>query len=311
MTAAVTDMTDCPSAETLAAFVDGRLVGAERDAVVAHAATCAECRDVILMATELAVDEGKVVRPQFGKRVIAPLLAAAAIVAAVFIAMPSLRERVVGGGAMQEAAEIESQFEKRQTKGRLTLGTTYKSYEGPKRGAGDRPDPGEARSNQVMTAEWKARELAERRRTAKNLHAAGLLFLVAGERDDAIKYLSLAKAADPSASVLNDLAAAHLERGRDEDYAVALAYANDALQRERTPIGLWNRALALERLGRTTEAIDAWKEYRLTDPNSPWAAEAKGYLTQLEEDAAWQSKQGTTGASTQPHSESPQPSSAR
>jgi hypothetical protein len=50
----------CPDAETLAAFIDGRLWGAARAVVVEHIADCAECRDVVLGADELRTAEGLV-----------------------------------------------------------------------------------------------------------------------------------------------------------------------------------------------------------------------------------------------------------
>jgi anti-sigma factor RsiW len=52
-------MIACPSDETLAAFIDGRLKGADSRAVVVdHIADCAECRDVVVMADEVRVVEG-------------------------------------------------------------------------------------------------------------------------------------------------------------------------------------------------------------------------------------------------------------
>lgn len=50
-----------PSPETLAAFVERRLPGAEREAVLAHCVECPECRAVIagsIATTEEVDDDG-------------------------------------------------------------------------------------------------------------------------------------------------------------------------------------------------------------------------------------------------------------
>jgi hypothetical protein len=43
---------ECPEAESLAAFVDGRFTDEEWRAVLSHVAECAECRIVIIETTE-------------------------------------------------------------------------------------------------------------------------------------------------------------------------------------------------------------------------------------------------------------------
>jgi tetratricopeptide (TPR) repeat protein len=279
MTAAVPSEMNHPTDETLAAFTDTKLSPAERQEVIRHVAECAECRDVIVMTTEIKAVEAPAenVKP-FPWKKVAPLAAAAAAVVAMFVAIPSLRERLWrGDAAMRAAAEIEDGFEKRQTAARLSLDDTYKPAISIVRG-GKKTDP----AIQILIAAGKAEEIAEKRTTAKNLHAAGLLYLLGGERDKAVEKLEGAAAAESSAAVLNDLAAAYLTRGHDDDYARALDYANRALQIERTPAGLWNRALALDRLTRNREAIAAWNEYLAADSSSQWAAEARDNLTKLQ-----------------------------
>lgn len=84
----------CPELETLAAFADGRLAGAERAAVVAHLADCEACREIVvetraLAERPLAAGEearGEVVpfrRPARRGRGKTALVAAAAAVAAI------------------------------------------------------------------------------------------------------------------------------------------------------------------------------------------------------------------------------------
>jgi len=98
----------CPALETLAAFVDGRLAGSERPAVIAHLADCESCREIVVETRALAgrplvrgeEARGEVVpfrRPvRSGSRKAA--LAAAALVAAIAAALWfATRPRDVGG----------------------------------------------------------------------------------------------------------------------------------------------------------------------------------------------------------------------
>jgi hypothetical protein len=279
MTAAM-DVTNCPTAETLAAFVDGRLSESERAAVIRHMADCAECRDLVLLTTELAAVEGEptnVVRPRFGKKWIAPLVAVAAAIAVV-VAVPQVRERVFGRSAKPEViAALEAQVE-RQTESRLSLDLQHKE---PKpRNRGGEKDAAEYRALNALN---KAALRVESDPTPENRHLLGIALLLNNERDEAIEQLELAAKGAPSAAVLNDLAAAYLERGADDDYERALDRSNEALRIERSSAGMWNRALALERLERYDEAITAWEQYVAAETSPAWAAEAGKRLAELRE----------------------------
>ncbi|MET0556977.1 MAG: zf-HC2 domain-containing protein [Vicinamibacteria bacterium] len=48
----------CLDAETLGAFAEGRLAGAERDAAVRHLATCRRCHEVFASSVQILEDEG-------------------------------------------------------------------------------------------------------------------------------------------------------------------------------------------------------------------------------------------------------------
>ena len=50
------DSSDCSALEDLAAFAEGRLRGAERERVIAHLASCADCREVFAETVEIAAD---------------------------------------------------------------------------------------------------------------------------------------------------------------------------------------------------------------------------------------------------------------
>ncbi len=94
--AMIDDRQACAALETLGAFAEGKLVGAERDQVIAHLAGCEECRRVLAatMQTleELAAEEDRAAPPlelrrapqsSWRRRWLGPLVAAAAALALV------------------------------------------------------------------------------------------------------------------------------------------------------------------------------------------------------------------------------------
>jgi tetratricopeptide (TPR) repeat protein len=88
------------------------------------------------------------------------------------------------------------------------------------------------------------------------------------------------------ARILSDLSAAYLARaertGRIDDNQLALGNATKALEIDRVlPTALFNRALALERLGEVKEALAAWQAYLAVDKQSGWADEARAHLRRL------------------------------
>lgn len=85
------------SSESLAAFIDRRLDGAARTAVIEHLADCAECRREWM-------DARRALRPRRARRVAGITVAVAAAASLIIIAMPSGRagldepDRVRAGG---------------------------------------------------------------------------------------------------------------------------------------------------------------------------------------------------------------------
>jgi tetratricopeptide (TPR) repeat protein len=283
MNAAVS-VTNHPDDETLAAFVDGRLDATAREEVMKHTVDCAECRDVVLLSTEIVAAEGgasNVVRPRVWPRVAA--FAAAAAVAVVFLATP-LRERVLTPGAMREVAATAASLEQRQTDARLSFDRAHKPAKQRFRGSGDRAEtPIEAAEVAIDVAVAKAASRVEKKPTPENRHALGLALLMDGKPSEAIEELERAASAKPSVAVLNDLAAAYLQRASEGDYAHALTIVDRSLQLERTVAGAWNRALALERLHRYDMAIAAWQEYIRVEADPAWDAEASKRIADLQD----------------------------
>ncbi len=285
----------CPTEETLAAFLDGSLDEQARLEVIEHLADCGECLDMVMAADEyrstLEVVEpvpipapppisapqpaqpAAVVHGRFGRRVFAPLAAAAALVAVLF-GVPSIREAILGGGSlMPELVEAANKLPERPAAARLSGDFAYKRHSTPRGGSEDESD-----LNVQMTA-YKAEDRATKNPTPENLHALGVADVLMMNRNDAVSNLERAAKASPgSADILTDLSAAYIARGADE---LAYATATKAYSIQPTPAAAWNIAMALEHQQKDAEAIAAWQKYLALDPNSEWSAEAKRYLEDL------------------------------
>ena len=126
-----------------------------------------------------------------------------------------------------------------------------------------------------------------------NLHASGLAYLLVvqnpGGLERALKRLEAAQRGSPSDPArANDLAAALIERAgrrnQPADLVAALELLEQALLRS-SPVRPWllfNRALALEKLQLLILARQAWLRFLDSEPNLPWAAEARARLAIIE-----------------------------
>lgn len=274
------DVMECPADETLAAFIDGRLTGAERDAVIVHLAECGACRIFVQDAAELAELEKNVVRPRWGGT-LGVLAAVAAALAVVF--MPQIRDRF----AKPDVDDLAKAFESssvRRIQGRLSADFPHRRFDGPKRGAGDEPRPDD--ENLLLSS--KALEIQTQ--NANDPHAVGVAYLMLAEsenrRDNLASSIPPLRAALANADeeertrVANDLAVALLALGafdhQEEQFREALAVVEQELRTKRTPELLWNRALALRNL-QDPRAKSAWEDYLKVDSTSAWALEARDH----------------------------------
>lgn len=296
MTAPVA-MTNCPTAEMLAAFVDDRLDAAGRRTVIEHISECAECRDAVVMADDLRAEEAALHAPRpgevrtFSRRAGWGIAVIAAAAALSLLFLQPIAERLFdpsGIGALVDASEA---LPYRPIDGRLTGGFPYKPRKETKRGGED-----ELSELALQSAALEIQAAAhERGGKARSLAAAHLL---TGERDEAIATLAAelrkrtgaadlehAVEASRDHDLLVDLSAAYLARGMwngdNSDLARARAAADQAWRIEKTPEAAWNRAAATEHLGLTAEAARAWQDYLALDPSSAWAAEARRRLADL------------------------------
>jgi tetratricopeptide (TPR) repeat protein len=286
----------CPDAEQLAAYADGLLDPAQRAGVERHLADCADCRAVLAEAVAFVQGESgggasaaaaRVV-PFRRRRVVtgvgAILAAAAALVLVVRLAQPAWVSGLFGPRSDRpELAELVAAVAEEPTRpveGRLTGGFEYAPPPSPTRGPGDREV-----SPDVRIAAAKIEKRAQAEDTPENEAALGVAYLTLREWDEAVDALRRAAERRPeTATYQNDLAAAYLaraaSRGGGDDARQALAAAERALAlRADMPEAMFNRALALEMLGRHDEARRAW-DALAGRRDRGWAAEATRHLRQ-------------------------------
>lgn len=265
----------CPSLDTLAAFVDAALPAPERAAVVSHLAHCARCRDMVSSVVaasreaEPAEGGGRVLRP---RRPWLRLGALAAVAAAVVVGVGAWL-RQPADGELDGLAGALALEETRPVSGRLSGDLPY------------RPEPRVVRGEDAaLTASLRVAialidKAADERPSPAIRRAQGIARLVEGHADEAVKLLSaLSRETPEDALAWSDLAAALMARAGPLDAAAALDACDRALTlRPGLAEALFNRALALERMGSTSKARAAWDAYLAVDATSAWAAEAKDH----------------------------------
>lgn len=280
--------TGCPDANVLAAYVDRQLGDAVVAEVEAHLASCVECAE--LLAEALSV--GEIVAPRLPfhaepaeetgrwmRRVVRGGAVAAALVAALVLPQVTGPRRDDKLADLAVAAGVRWPVE-----GRLTGGIPHSSLNAPLAGGqgGAVGDP-----VRVQLVAGKIREDLDARGTPEQLHSFGLSQLLLGHLEAASVALTAAAREQPlNAAYQSDAAAFYLERARagrrPDDLPRALAAAERARLADPSMLeGVFNRALALERLSLSAQARQAWTEYLKRDASSPWAAEARSHLEAL------------------------------
>ncbi len=284
----------CPSPEELARFVDGVLAAEARDRLVRHLVTCDDCRDIAVMAAEMpapvpastaaAVAPAPAARrPGLGWRAMAALAVAATLVFAVYVwrVAPTDGPPPVDAWQAIDAAQGPS----RLNEARLALVTRHRPFAGPTRAGGSPAMSFAAEAVAVRLADSVAAADAAARIDAE--HAAAVAALIAGRPADAVARLDrLIADAAPTPMRLSDLAAAHLALAVVESrlhWAAALDAADAALRLAPAfPAARFNRALALEGLGRTADARAAWQLVAADASDDPaWRDEAARHVSRL------------------------------
>lgn len=281
-----------PADETLAAFADGRLTAHAREEMIEHLASCDDCRsvyDAVADAQDAGVIErlAPVVHGNFGKPLIATLAAAAA--ATIVFFTPPVQNEVAEWrtGGVSRLVEASASAKDRMSDGRLAGGFPYKPAKRVLRGEKKSETVAIDFDNVEVLSAAANIDREDETPSAKQLRARGVADLVVGQRESAIANLEAALRAarkdDPV--ILNDLSAAYLAESkwlRDKALAAkALQTAERSLRVRRTPEAMWNRAVALQKLEKDSDAIRAWQEYLAVDSTSEWATEARTQIDDL------------------------------
>lgn len=270
----------CCSSEDLGAFAEGRLGAEKRDAMIAHLDTCERCRDELSLLSEFVDSEAAPPRrlPVWWAAAAAAMLVVMATAAVVWRVM-SQRDTRLAAPLIAASAALDHRY----VEPRLH-GFAWAAYRGQVRASENDRSPARLK---VLGAAGDVLQRADKNPSADAKHAAGLASLLAGDPPAAIERLRAAVAERPAdATAWSDLAAAHYELairlGRASHYPEALAAADRALKLDpRLPEALFNRALALERIGLIEDARATWQRYLEADGTSPWATEARRRLDAL------------------------------
>lgn len=264
-----------PDPETLAAFAEGRLGGASREAVVAHVDRCEDCLgDVALVMPEAGAERQ---RRRFTRPGWLMAIAAAAVLA---LLLPQIRNAIRPRSPIAELVAA-SPKSARVVEARLTGGFPWAAYRGPMRASGSMP---EAARWKLQGAAGDVLERAAKDRSADAQRAAGVALILVEKPEEAAARLAAQASTDPK--TWSDLAAARhaaaVQFRRSSLFPLALAAADKAIELDpRLPEALFNRALILEQMGLTGEARRAWQRYLEVDATSEWAKEARARLAEL------------------------------
>jgi hypothetical protein len=293
-------MDACPDLETLAAYLDGLLSERERTTIAEHVAGCETCYFVFTetaqtKATEASRPSGGVVEKSnkaspdpFSWSWKQPRVWVPAVVLAASFVL-AIRIGVVpwpGSESSRLRSLVAAVGTDRMIEARLSGGFAYGRLRGALRSS--QSSASVSPDLRIAAAEIERDELG--RRTPQSLRILGLAYLTTGEVARAVA--ALEQSADqpsPSSETLSDLAAAYIVRAssnnQPEDLRKALTVADRAVKVDPTRAEAWfNKALALEGLGLTSEARGAWRDYLRVDVQSAWAAEAQEHLQRLEGD---------------------------
>jgi tetratricopeptide (TPR) repeat protein len=248
-----------PAPETLAAFVDGNLHGAELIRLSDHLRDCEQCRRTAGAAVRFTRHEPARLR---SRRWIWSTAAAVVTAAVLLVVVPRLQDPL---------------REFQPTGGRSYQGRFTAFEYAPYRVVRSTKEPG----YRQLAAAARLQDSVSKGRTARNMHRFALAQAALGDSAEAASLLLEAARLEPNdAAILSDLSGAEIEQGQ---YDLALKYADLALRVDpRHRSALFNRAVALEYLGPVPSSIEAWRRYLAVDSAGPWADEARNHLRDLE-----------------------------
>jgi tetratricopeptide (TPR) repeat protein len=278
-----------PPPEQLAAYADHTLSTADRDALERHLAGCAECRDVIFETIAfLRAEQQRAGRPsrpfRLGWVIAWGSLAAAAVLG---LAIRTIRPQLfsiapTSQPTIETVVGVVTQEPTRPVEGRLGPPFPYAPPPSVTRGV---VQSGVSAALTIVIQNMEHRIGTDD--SADLRWSLGVALLAARQFDRAIQVLEVGAQRWPDAAPLhNVLSTAYLARFKETnnggDLQRSLAEADRALHNEPTSLdAMFNRALALEYLGRRGDARGVWQSLLQRESDAGWRGEVERHLTAI------------------------------
>lgn len=258
-----------PTARVLAMFVEAKLRREELEAVTHHLRQCRRCRQASGGSGPFNTSQQPERSGRANRRI---WLGVAAAIVLISVAVAG----IVVQRIFDPMRRLQ-QVDRRSYSGRL-VGLDYAPFAISR--SITSPDL------RALAAAAELQQQAKSAPTPPNLQRLGAAELVLGNADESVEALRRAQELAPNdASILSDLAAAHLQRaasGREDSYLEALKYATASIRRDPGLLPAWfNRAVALEEIGPRRLAQVTWQQYLNLDTGSLWSLDAKRHLQVL------------------------------
>ncbi len=273
----------CPAPEVLMLFMEGKLTGTSQDTVSDHVKHCSDCVFVIGETSRFLQEQEDGTAEEENSPLRRVSSWQFAVAAALALA--------VGGGAwqwtasrqpMRRMAAAAAAAGVRPIDGRLSE-FPHSRFENPRSASG-------VEAAKTATLRTVARAIAVERaslRAPADLHDRGVAELLSDHTETAIGLLAAAANGAPSQPrYWSDLAAARIAaasaNGDANQLRMAVADATRAIAlNKRFVPALFNRAVARQRLGLTTDAAADFRQAAQLERGSPWAREAAARASDL------------------------------
>ena len=289
----------CPGPQMLAEYLDGKLDATHRGRIEDHISRCEDCyfvvKETAVTLAEIGVDEPSLGGSDAPERGALPVgsprhrrllairsvlpMAATLVVAAGSIA---LWRQAHPTAAYADAAKplVEAVGPRRLFEPRLSGGFRFGPLLEPRRALDQSPDIWA-----IVEASERVKKTIGVPRSTSERGALAAAQLLLGEADEAVVVLQAAEAGPhdgqaDQALLRSDLAAAYLVRatrgGTSADNLMALNMSRQALEIDPARAeALYNLAIALERVGRGAEALEAWDRAIASERDPGWREEAR------------------------------------
>lgn len=307
-----TTESDCPSAESYLHLASGAAEGGDADELLAHAATCPACGDVLARSLgamdgnpspeeTAAIAEMAATRQEWQQRLARDLAAT-----------PSRKRnsnghpsRWVGGSAIAAGLILAAGFylwQKENNTPEHQLAMAYEQsrslelripeakYAGLTSGGRTRGGSANLEPSQLLDARSRlARELERSPQDPHWLELQARADVLEERYNAATDVLDRLIAQGPvNAELLADAASAYYQRGlvsgSELDRSTALDYLRRADELAPTdPVILFNEAIVMEDRGQMMNAVEVWNRYITVEHDPKWGAEGKRKLAALEQ----------------------------